>query len=265
MTAWQYNPAPDLPRTLLQRLADFPRQPDLFSCALRTAGAVTIRGWLATYFRFSVTGREHLPASRSFILVSNHASHLDTLCLLSSLPLSRLHRAHPAAAADYFFSSQTAGALSGLFINALPFDRKRRIRQSLDHCRRVLDQPGSVLILFPEGTRSTTGRIASFKPGIGELVAGTSIPVVPCYLDNAGAAWPKGSALPRPRRVTLSIGQPHSFNHLTHDRQSFDIVSRDLEQAVRRLACSFQHQRMVSHERNTRYAHDPAHPLAAAY
>jgi len=37
--------------------------------------------------------------------VSNHASHLDALCLLAGLPLRKLHETYPAAAADYFFTS----------------------------------------------------------------------------------------------------------------------------------------------------------------
>ena len=65
-----------------------------------------------------------------------------------------------------------------------------------------------MLILFPEGTRSRTGEMGPFKPGIGALVAGTAAPVVPCYLSGAFAAWPPTSRLPRPgphyHRLTTS-------------------------------------------------------------
>ena len=39
-------------------------------------------------------------------------------------------------------------------------------------------------ILFPEGTRSRDGVIKEFKCGLGMLVAGTDVPVIPCYLQG---------------------------------------------------------------------------------
>ena len=69
-------------------------------------------------------------------------------------------------------------------MNALPFSRKGHVRQTLAACRNLLAEDGNILILFPEGTRSTDGRIGTFKGGVGELVAGTPVPVVPCYLEG---------------------------------------------------------------------------------
>jgi 1-acyl-sn-glycerol-3-phosphate acyltransferase len=43
------------------------------------------------------------------------------------------------------------------------------------------------------------------------LVAGTDIPVVPCYLSGAFEAWPKGRFLPRPGTLRLHIGRPRTF------------------------------------------------------
>src|SRR5947209_2670628 len=105
MQAWHYEPEDDLDQPLLERLRHFPRQPDMLVYGVRSIAAILIRGWLRLYHRLTITGRENLPLDRSFVLVANHASHLDTLCLLSALPLGKLHRAFPAAARDYFFVS----------------------------------------------------------------------------------------------------------------------------------------------------------------
>jgi 1-acyl-sn-glycerol-3-phosphate acyltransferase len=265
MNAWQYSPAADLNQTLAQRWATAGREPDVLCHALRSAGAVAIRTSLATYFRMRIHGREHLPARGSFVLVANHASHLDALCLLSALPISRLHHAFPAAAADYFFQSPAAGALSGVFINALPFARKGHVRQTLTACRKLLAADGNVLILFPEGTRSTTGEIGTFKGGVGELVAGTDVPIVPCYLDGAHRAWPKGRWLPRPRKLTLTIGEPMTFAHLERGRQSSAQIAQETERAVRALAHQTIELRNTNHERHPRPQRGtPALALAAA-
>ena len=176
---WSYQPASDLDQSLVERLRRFPREPDLAVYAARSLAALIIRSWLRLYHRFEVIGAEHLPREGSFMMVANHTSHLDTLCILSALPLRKLHRAFPAAAQDYFFVSMPRLAVAAVVVNALPFGRKGQIRNSLELCRHLLGNPGNVLILFPEGTRTRTGELGEFKPGIGLLAAGAEIPVVP--------------------------------------------------------------------------------------
>ena len=95
---WQYEPATDLDQPLIERLRRFPREPDLTIYGLRSIAALTIRGWLRFYHRLKISGASNLPREGSFVIVSNHGSHLDTLCLLAALPLRKLHRAFPAAA-----------------------------------------------------------------------------------------------------------------------------------------------------------------------
>src|SRR5437762_7704270 len=177
--SWCYKPAADLDQTLAGRLRRFPREPDVLIFALRSFAALVVRGWLRLYHRLRIEGRENLPTGKSFVLVANHSSHLDTLCLLSALPLSKLHRAFPAAAHDYFFLSAPRLAIAAIVVNALPFCRQSHVRESLELCHELLGDAGNVLILFPEGTRTTTGQIGQFKSGIGALVAGTDVPVVP--------------------------------------------------------------------------------------
>jgi len=102
----------------------------------------------------------------------------------------------------------------------------------------LLANPGNVLLLFPEGTRTVTGELGEFKAGLGLLLAGTPHPVVPCHLEGAYRAWPKGSRLPRPRRVRLAIGQPRDYSHLKRGKQSAIEITQDLREAILRLRCS---------------------------
>ena len=211
MDDWAYEPAPDLERSVADRMRHFPRYPDMTIYALRSGFQLGLRAFLRSYHRLDIRGREHLPVADSFVMIGNHASHLDALCLLSSLPLRRVHRAFPVAAADYFFSSLPRSVLSVIFINGLPFDREGKGAESLEVCRQLLGRPGNVLILFPEGTRSASGTIGRFRSGVGRLVAGTTTPVVPCHLSGAHAALPKGAFVPRPRALRLNIGRPRTF------------------------------------------------------
>lgn len=229
---WQYEPAPDLDQPLAERLRRFPREPDFTVYVLRSLTALLLRGWLRFYHRLEIVGRENLPAQGSYVIVANHTSHLDTLCLLSALPLHKLHRAFPAAAQDYFFVSVPRLAVAAVVVNALPFGRQKYIRQSLELCRLLLSNPGNVLILFPEGTRTATGQMGEFKPGVGSLVAGTDLAVLPCHLTGGFTAWPKGKLIPRPHKLRLHIGPPRNYSALTPGREAAEQVCTDLQKAV---------------------------------
>lgn len=235
MKEWHYDTANDLDRGIVERLRRFPRQPNILVYGLRSIAALAIRAWLRVYHRMEVIGQEHLPAEGSYVMIANHTSHLDTVALLSAIPLAKLHRAFPAAAADYFFTSIPRLAIATVIVNALPFDRQMHSNQSLALCKELLATPGNILVLFPEGTRSTTGEIGEFKRGIGLLLAGTAVPVLPCHTCGAFEAWPKGKMLPRPSRLRLMIGAPRTYADLQPGKSAALHVCQDLRQAVMEL------------------------------
>lgn len=236
MNIWKYHPSPDIGTPIADRLQRFPREPGMLAYAIRSIGALFLRTWMRVYHRLRVDGRENLPASGSYVLVCNHTSHLDTLCLLSAIALRRIHHCFPAAAADYFFTSLPRSAVSSTLINALPFDRRAGGARSLDLCSRLLREEGNILILFPEGTRTTTGATGRFRSGIGRLAAGNDLDIVPCHLEGGMRAWPKGKLLPRPRRLHLRIGQARNFRQLDTTAESVKAVCNDLQECVSRLA-----------------------------
>lgn len=232
MESWHYEPTPDFDRTPIERLRDFPRQPHLFVYGARTIANLVVRAILRVGHRLTIAGRENLPPSGSFVMVANHSSHLDAPSLLAALPLPQVHRAFPAAAADYFFTNLPVLAFSAIVMNAMPFDRRENPKQSIDACRQLLESEGHVLILFPEGTRTTDGTIGPFKPGIGFVIAGSDIPVVPCHIGGAWRAWPKGHWLPRPRRLTLKIGTPLTFAGKRRMKEDALAIAETLRSAV---------------------------------
>lgn len=235
MTEWEYHPAPDIDESMAEHLRNFPRQPHMLDYALRSIAALVLRGWMRLYHRLCIDGHENLPESGSFILVCNHTSHLDTLSILCAIPLTKINRAFPAAAADYFFSSVPRSAVSAILINALPFDRQVKGAESLTVCSELLANEGNILIIFPEGTRTTTGDMGRFRSGIGRLVVGTDLPVVPCHLDGGLRAWPKGKLWPRPFRLHLRIGRPRTYVNLEKTSESVFKICSDLERRVAEL------------------------------
>jgi 1-acyl-sn-glycerol-3-phosphate acyltransferase len=235
MKKWLYDPVRDVDQAPIDRLRQFPREPDMLVYGLRSLGALIIRGLLRIYNHFEIIGHQNLRTNRSLVIVANHCSHIDTLCLLAALPLRKLHRAFPAAASDYFFQSVPRLWAAAILVNALPFGRQARVRQSLSLCRELLANPGTILIIFPEGTRSTTGEVGEFKSGIGALVAGRDVAVTPCFIDGSFQAWPKGKRFPRPRRVRLIVGTPRNYRDRGADKIDICAITAELRDVVNQL------------------------------
>ena len=180
---------------------------------------------------FMVEGVEQLSKLElPALFISNHASHVDTVSIIRALPSPVRRKLAVAAAADYFFKFPVIGAVTSLFMNTFPFSREGAVRKSLEYCGYLADQKWSVLI-YPEGTRSTTGELLPFKLGIGLLATQMQVPVVPIVVTGGRDVLPKGRAVPRPAPVTVRFGPPLRF---TEKDDPVD-VSRRLHQTVAEL------------------------------
>ena len=241
-TNWQYHTAGDSGLGFVERLKRCPREPDPLVYASRAAAAVAIRVALRLYNRFDISGRENLPRGCSYVLVANHASHLDAVALLSALPLRSVNRAYPIAARDYFDKNSVRLAVTAIIANVMLFDRNSKGVGDLQRYQEMLDEQGNVLVMFPEGTRTLDGRVGIFRRGIGLLVGGTPYPVVPCYVDGTFAAWPKGTLIPRPSRVRLLIGKPRTYERIERNDAGALHICDDLRADVLALASKIQPQ-----------------------
>ena len=75
------------------------------------------------------------------MLVANHSSHLDAPALLSALPLKKIHRAFPAAASDYFFTSLPTLAFPAVVVNAMQSQVTEDLKGDGEaHTRLILDE-----------------------------------------------------------------------------------------------------------------------------
>lgn len=157
----------------------------------------------------TVLGTEKLQGlTGPFIVVSNHASHLDAPLILGALPRKLARYIAAGAAADYFFDVWWRKGLTSLFFNAFPVDRTGlRGRKGL--ATSLLDD-GVPLLLFPEGTRSRTGEMGTFKPGAAALCISRDVPCVPVGILGANEAMPYGNKWPERGRppIYLVFGEP---------------------------------------------------------
>jgi 1-acyl-sn-glycerol-3-phosphate acyltransferase len=235
MEDWRYEPAGGAGLSPAEQWRSLRREAGLLSAIAHQTWCGLTHAYLATYHRFHVRGREHLPARPPFVVVANHASHLDAIALAAALPMPLRRYAFPIAAGDTFFETKATAAFAAVFLNALPLWRKKCGSHAMETLRERLVEGDAIYLLFPEGTRSRTGAMAEFRPGIGMIVAGTDVPVVPARLEGCFAAMPPGSRLPRPAKLSLTLGTPLTFRDVADDRAGWKVVASRLEAAVRAL------------------------------
>lgn len=206
--------------------------------AFRSTLALAVRGYLAAYHRMEIVGHENLPADGAFVMVSNHASHLDALCLRAALPRRRLGQSYTAVAEDYFMTSAFRRTAARVFANAVPFSRQVRVKGGLRRLHAILRQRDAILVFFPEGTRTRDGSVGPFRPGIGALLAGSNLPVVPVALQGTFAAWPKGQRIARPGKLRVVIGRPQRFLDRPRRHEAYQAIAGELRSAVEAMLCS---------------------------
>ena len=139
----------------------------------------------------TVRGVEHLQHTEGpVIFAANHASHIDTPLLLTTLPVDFRHRTVVAAASDYFFDRTWKSVLWSFALAAIPIERSKVNRKSADTAAELLDD-GWSLVIFPEGGRSPDGWTQPFRGGAAYLARRTGRPVVPVYLHGTRHVLPK--------------------------------------------------------------------------
>ncbi|MCW1885760.1 1-acyl-sn-glycerol-3-phosphate acyltransferase [Luteolibacter flavescens] len=145
------------------------------------------------------------------IYFANHASHLDFVVIWAALPGRQRAWTRPVAAAEYWEKSPLRRWIASRIFKAVLIPRDLARMRAEDPLGKMLEAigDGADLIVFPEGTRSDTGAVAPFKPGLHHLA--TKRPdalLVPVFLENLSRILPKGELLPLPLMGQAVFGEP---------------------------------------------------------
>jgi len=152
----------------------------IYAVAVLPQATLRMVVWLATHtvYRVRVFGRENLPEYGGALLVANHVSWLDGVLLLitSSRPIRLIVHA------DFVQGWWISGVAR--LVGVIPIKPTPKATWSAIRSARKALQAGQLVCIFPEGTATRTGQLQPFKPGVLQILKGTSIPVIPVYLDE---------------------------------------------------------------------------------
>jgi long-chain acyl-CoA synthetase len=205
--------------------------------------ALLILGWPR------VSGRENLRAAKGpLLVVSNHVTYFDPVLILHALPARLRRRLAVAMDGERLESMRRPPPHSGFFrsllnhlryfavvalFNVFPLPRQAGFRKSFAFAGDLIDRGWSVLI-FPEGELTRDGRTAPFRAGIGLLVTGLGVPVVPARLGGLFALKQAGKRHASPGQITISLGSPISINAARPAEE----IAREIQEHVAALRTS---------------------------
>ncbi len=159
-----------------------------------------VRTWLRLFTRWQVRGRENIPSQGPLLVVANHVNLVDVPLL--SVSFSR--RLIFMAKKELFYFRSIGRFIGGL--GAFPVHRGQLDRKALRQADQVLAD-GLALAVFPEGTRSYSGRLRHAFPGSALIALRSGAPILPVGIIGTkrirGVAW----LLCRPQ-ITVNIGHP---------------------------------------------------------
>jgi 1-acyl-sn-glycerol-3-phosphate acyltransferase len=163
----------------------------------------------------TVEGRENLKGLKGpAIFIGNHSSHMDIHALFYALPERFRLQVAWAGAADRWFIKGRPGLKKqpwymALTMNVFPVQRGGG-RAALSYAEELLDRRWS-LVIFPEGTRTTTGKMGHFRHGVAIIALAKNVPVVPIWMEGLRELRPKGATVTKPGPAWARIGPPIYF------------------------------------------------------
>lgn len=171
----------------------------------RHIAATVCRAWARIFCRLTscpieIKGETNLNSKKPVIFVANHASHFDSVLLLSLLP------------PDVIFIAKKEllhTPIIRTFIKKLGFitvDRldSQKSLESKNFIEFMIKQQRSIAI-FPEGTFTYNAGLRPFKLGAFAIAVATQTPICPIALHGTRAILRDG-CLPRPSKIRVTVG-----------------------------------------------------------
>ncbi|MGO4806749.1 lysophospholipid acyltransferase family protein [Arthrobacter sp. 2MCAF15] len=194
---------------------------------------------LKLLFRPWVKGLDNVPAQGAAILASNHLSFSDSIFMPVMVPRPVVF----LAKSEYFTGTGIKGRLTAAFFrltNQLPMDRSggAASAQSLNAGMEVLKN-GSLMGIYPEGTRSPDARLYRGKVGVARLALQARVPVIPVAMIGTDKVQPIGKRVPNIRRIGMIFGEPLDFSRyygMEDDRMVQRSVTDEIMYELMRLS-----------------------------
>jgi long-chain acyl-CoA synthetase len=204
-----------------------------------------VRQLFGAYFGLRVEGGDGIPAGQPYIVAANHSSHLDMGAILAAIRAAlgpqEARRLHVLGAQDYFFDKPAKSWFFSTLFNVVPIRRDQTGLAGLRMARAILAS-GEPVLIFPEATRTRSGQMQEFKPGLGLLAFEANVPIVPAHILGTYQALPKGKLVPARHAVRVAFAPTVGMERYREDGsraiprdELYRRISLDVRSAIERV------------------------------
>ncbi len=155
--------------------------------------------------RLRIDGMENIPRSGPALVVGNHVGSIDPVILGINIPRLDVYY----MAKSELFEKRFMGWLFR-HNHAFPVVRDSPDRTALRRALGLLAR-GHVLLLYPEGTRSSDGSLSRAQAGAGFIARHSRVPIIPVAAQGSDHVLPRGARIPRRRPVHITVGPPFTL------------------------------------------------------
>ena len=160
---------------------------------------------LLSLVRVSVKGRENIDKLTSYVFVANHQGAYDIYSVYGYLG-HNFKWMMKKSLRKILLVGYTCHKSGHIFVDR---SSPAAIRSTIETAKERL-RNGMSLVVFPEGSRTFTGKMGPFKKGAYQLALEFNLPLVPVTIDGSFKVMPRTSKLPRPGHIVLTIHKPIS-------------------------------------------------------
>jgi 1-acyl-sn-glycerol-3-phosphate acyltransferase len=162
---------------------------------------VVLTGFVKVFWRATINGREHIPATGGFIVAPVHRSNIDTFPMIGMTK-----RRMSFLGKDSLWKTKVSAWWFDM-MGGYPVHRGTADREALRRCIEVVTR-GEGLVLFPEGTRQAGPQVCELFEGAAWVASKANVPIIPIGIGGTEAAMPKGAKMIRPVKIHYEIGPP---------------------------------------------------------
>lgn len=176
-------------------------------------------------FRCKIIGADNIPSYGGAIIAANHVSLFDPPVVGTAFA----RPIHFMAKEELFAIPVLKWIFTGL--KAFPVRRATADRTAIRHAITLLNN-GELLGLFPEGTRSKTGKLGKPETGLAMIALKSGAPVVPTAIIGTNKVWKDGLLLPR---FIVKFGAPITVEQGKADKEAMENLSNRIMQEISHL------------------------------